>query len=61
MTGREMMEWIRENGAEDLEMIYVDDAEIVWDVKPTVERGDEISGEGPDGERLHDEMFYIVL
>ena len=61
MTGREMMEWIRENGAEEMAMIYVDEAEIVCDVKPTVERGDGISGEGPDGERLADEMFYIVL
>ena len=42
MTGRELAKWIKENHAEDLDVIWVDVDDIVWDVKPTIERGSEI-------------------
>lgn len=61
MTGRELVGWIHENHAEDMEVLYVDSAETVWAVKPTIERGADIAGEGPDGERPDDGEVYIVL
>ena len=61
MTGREFCEWVRENGAEDLEMVIVDEAEIVWEVKPTIEDGEEVCCGCPDGDGLDDGTRYIVL
>ena len=42
MTGKEFMEWIRENGAEELELVILDSAENAWEVKPTIENGEDI-------------------
>lgn len=63
MTGRELVKWIKDNHAEDLEVIWVDVAEIVWDVKPTIEQGAEIccSGGTYTEQQLEDEKKYLVL
>lgn len=63
MTGRELAKWIKDNHAEDLEVIWVDVDDIVWDVKPTIERGAEICccGGCYMERQLEDEKKYLVL
>lgn len=61
MTGRELIVWIMENKAEDREAVWIGPDEIVWEAKPTLEKGSEINCCGLYGERLADEEEYIVL
>lgn len=62
MTGRELAAWIEEHHAEDMEVIWVNaDKCIVWDIRPMIEKGDEIIGGGPDGTKLEDGKEYLTL
>lgn len=62
VTGLQLAEWIRERSAWEMDVIFVDeDTEKVYEVKPTLEYGDEIPHKGEGGEMISEGEVYIVL
>ena len=61
MTGRELCEWILKHRAEDMDVLWIASDGIVWDIRPMIERGDEIIGGGPDGAKLDGGKEYLTL
>ena len=55
------MNWIRENHAEELEVIFVGGDGINWRIVPQIEKGEEIIGGGQDGSRLEEGREYVTL
>jgi len=42
MTGKELIAWIRENKAENLQMLVIDDGYAVFMARPEVREADEL-------------------
>lgn len=42
MTGRELIAWIKENRAENCQVVVIDDGYAVFQARPEVREGDEL-------------------
>ena len=61
MTGREITDWIRENEADDMEILFLQDDGIVNNVKPEVVQNRRIKQEYWEAGFLPDEGESVIL
>lgn len=61
MTGRELTDWIRENEADDMEILFLQDDGIVNNVKPEVVQNRRIKQEYWEAGFLPDEGESVIL
>lgn len=61
MTGQELVEWIQENHAEDMEIMYLQDDGIVTRIYPEVMENKEIKAECWEARFLPDTGRSVVL
>ena len=61
MTGRELTEWISDNGAEDMEILFLQDDGKIMRVIPELMDAKEMKEEYWDAEFLSDEGKCVLL
>ena len=61
MTGGELVEWIRENKAEDMQVLWVDDESMVYKAKPEIVENAELQRKyGHTGRLSRDGRSVVV-
>ena len=61
MTGRELTEWINENEAEDMEVLFLQDDGTISDIKPEVQFNRRIKDEYWDARFLPETGESVIL
>lgn len=61
MTGRELIEWIEENHAEDMELLYLQDDGTITGIVPEVQENRQIKEEYWEARFLPEEGRSVIL
>lgn len=61
MTGRELIEWIVEHGAEEMEVLWVDDEQMVYRAVPEVMSNSELRKKYSNTGRLKADGRSVVV